>query len=290
MFPENDLKDIILHNTAKSCVFIFCILIIVHAFEAIILRMDETIFGENFINKLFGLAVIWVVLRILRWEWHDIGFSTHGFAKEIFLGFSLSAITFLIAYAAECSILMRQGNTVRLGFFTTGFSLTGASVIHNGFGFIALCLFFNVVNVMMEEGTFRGLFYEILRTDHSSKTAMFLQAFLFGIWHVVTPLHNLIDGDIGVLSFFALSVGYVILAGMMGIKWSLMYRMTGSLYAGMADHFFNNCIATNLLHISTENGIDELMLVRVLIAQVLSFIIVAVIWAKKKHQSEDSKS
>ena len=66
MCPENDVKEKILHNTAKSCVFIFCILIIVHAFEAIILRMDETIFGENFINKLFGLAVIWVVLRMLR--------------------------------------------------------------------------------------------------------------------------------------------------------------------------------------------------------------------------------
>ena len=34
---------------------------------------------------------------------------------------------------------------------------------------------------------------------------------------------------------------------------------------------------------STENGIDELMLIRVLVAQVLSFIIVAVIWSKKKR-------
>ena len=284
------MKDKILRNTAKSCLFIFCIVLTVHAFEAIVLRMDETFLGENFINKLFGITVIWVVLRMLRWDWKNIGFSTDGFAKKIFLGFSLSTITFLIAYAIECSILIRRGNTVRFGFFTTGFSLTGSSVIHTGIGYIAMCLFFNIVNVVMEEGTFRGLFYEILRTDHASKTAMLLQAFLFGIWHVVTPLHNLIDGDIGLLSFFALSVGYVILAGMMGIKWSLMYKMTRSLYAGMADHFFNNCIATNLLHVSTDNGIDELMLVRVLIAQILSFIIIAVIWAKKKQQSEGSQS
>ena len=287
MYLEKDVKARILQNTAKSCLIIFGILLTVHAFETIVLRMDETFFGENFINKLFGIAVIWVVLRMLRWDWKDIGFSTAGFAKKIFLGFSLSAITFLIAYAIECSILIRQGNTVRFGFFTTGFSLTGASVIHTGIGYIAMCVFFNIVNVVMEEGTFRGLFYEILRRDHAPKTAMLLQAFLFGIWHVVTPLHNLIDGDIDVFSFFALSVGYVILAGMMGIKWGLMYRMTGSLYADMADHFFNNCIATNLLHVSTDNGIDELMLVRVLVAQVLSFIIVAVIWAKKKqHISE----
>ena len=58
--------------------------------------------------------------------------------------------------------------------------------------------------------------------------------------------------------------------------------MTGSLYAGMADHFFNNCIATNLLHVTTESGIDEMMIIRVMIAQLLSFAVVLVVW--KKYQ------
>lgn len=75
-------------------------------------------------------------------------------------------------------------------------------------------------------------------------------------------------------------------AGIMGIKWALMYRMTGSLYAGMADHFFNNCIATNLLHLSTESGTDELMIVRVLIAQLLSFAVVIAFWMKRKKEKK----
>lgn len=41
----------------KTCFCIFFILIAVHAFEAIVLRMDATFFGENFINKLFGFAI-----------------------------------------------------------------------------------------------------------------------------------------------------------------------------------------------------------------------------------------
>ena len=48
----------------------------------------------------------------------------------------------------------------------------------------------------------------------------------------MTPLHNLVDGDINVLTFVLLGIGYVILAGMMGIKWGLLYRMTGNLYDG----------------------------------------------------------
>ncbi len=66
----------------------------------------------------------------------------------------------------------------------------------------------------------------------------------------------------------------------MGIKWELMYRLTGSLYAGMADHFFNNCIATNLLPVITENGIDEMMIISVAIAQLLSFTVVLLVWKK----------
>ena len=59
-----------------------------------------------------------------------------------------------------------------------------------------------------------------------------------------------------------------------------MYRMAGNLYSEMADHFLNNCIATNLLHLSTENGTDELMIVCVLIAQLLSFAVVMVFWMR----------
>ena len=251
------MRESILKNTVKSCCMIFCVLIAVHAFEAIVLRMDETFFGENFINKLFGIFVIWFVLKILQWKWSDIGFTDSGIVRGILWGFSLSAAVFLVAYAVEILILKNRGEHVQFGFFTMGFSLTGAAEIHRGAGFILMCVFFNIVNVFMEEGTFRGLFYEIIRTDHPAKTAMLIQALLFGIWHIVTPLHNLIDGDLNLVGFIGLSVGYIILAGIMGIKWALMGQMTGSLYAGMADHFFNNCIATNLLHVSTESGVDE---------------------------------
>lgn len=282
------MRESILKNTVKSCCMIFCVLIAVHAFEAIVLRMDETFFGENFINKLFGIFVIWFVLKILQWKWSDIGFTDSGIVRGILWGFSLSSAVFLVAYAVEILILKNRGEHVQFGFFTMGFSLTGAAEIHRGAGFILMCVFFNIVNVFMEEGTFRGLFYEIIRTDHPAKTAMLIQALLFGIWHIVTPLHNLIDGDLNLVGFIGLSVGYIILAGIMGIKWALLYRMTGSLCMGMADHFFNNCIATNLLHLTTESGTDELMIVRVLIAQLLSFAVVILFWTGWKKQKKQT--
>lgn len=278
------MSERIKNNTVKSCLIIFTVLILVHGFEAIFLRMDETVLGENFINKVFGIIMIVVILKLIKWKGEDIGFKkgliTGYGLKSISLGLLLAFVSFAIAYSVEVIILKSQGHNVSFGIFTTGFSLTGDAEIHTGIGFILMCIFFNIINVIMEEGTFRGLFNKLIATNHSPKFALLFQALLFGVWHIVTPLHNLLDGDIGIGAFIGLGVGYIILAGMMGIKWGLLYRMTGSLYAGMADHFFNNCIATNLLHITTESGTDEMMIVRVMIAQLLSFIGV-VIFSRK---------
>ena len=275
-------EDTILHKPIKSCVFIFLILLLVHAFEAIALRMDQTIFAENFINKIFGIVLLFVLLKQLHWDISTIGFKKYGLVKTILKGFALALFSFFIAYTIECSILYFQEKKIYLGFFITGFSLTGVGSIQTGIGFVFINIFFNIINVIMEEGTCRGLFYQLINTRYSLKTALFIQALLFGIWHIVTPLHNWIDGEISGMGFVSLSIGYIILAGMMGVKWGLLYRMTGNLYAGMADHFFNNCIATNLLHVVSNTGIDEYMIFRILIAQIFSFAIVVFLWKRQK--------
>lgn len=275
-------EDTILHKPIKSCVFIFLILLLVHAFEAIALRMDQTIFAENFINKIFGIVLLFVLLKQLHWDISTIGFKKYGLVKTILKGFALALFSFFIAYTIECSILYFQEKKIYLEFFITGFSLTGVGSIQTGIGFVFINIFFNIINVIMEEGTFRGLFYQLINTRYSLKTALFIQALLFGIWHIVTPLHNWIDGEISGMEFVSLSIGYIILAGMMGVKWGLLYRMTGNLYAGMADHFFNNCIATNLLHVVSNTGIDEYMIFRILIAQIFSFAIVVFLWKRQK--------
>lgn len=61
-----------------------------------------------------------------------------------------------------------------------------------------------------------------------------------------------------------LGIGYVILAGIMGIEWGLLYRITGNLWAGLGDHLFNNTVATNMLHVVSLKGADELQIVRIM--------------------------
>lgn len=87
-----------------------------------------------------------------------------------------------------------------------------------------------------------------------------------------------------------MSIGYVILSGIMGIKWGLLYQLSGTIWIGLADHFFNNCIVTNLLHVVTDNGVDELQIVRVLIGELTSFIAVIIYFKIKMRMiSERNK-
>ena len=175
----------------------------------------------------------------------------------------------------QCSlIVLRQAS---------GFSLTNEKVSQAGILLILSSVLFNLINVWMEEGIFRGLFTKILE-GLSYRKSLFFIAFLFGIWHLVMPLRDYLQGESSLLNLIAMGIGYVILAGMMSIKWSLLYKMTGSLWLGLGDHLFNN-LASNLVHVVSNSEVDSLQIVRILLWQLLSFAIV--LWGYQKTNKKN---
>ena len=73
-----------------------------------------------------------------------------------------------------------------------------------------LSVLFNLINVWMEEGVFRGLFTKILE-GISYRKSLFFIAFLFGIWHLVMPLRDYLQGEASLLNLIVMGIGYVIL-------------------------------------------------------------------------------
>ena len=137
----------------------------------------------------------------------------------------------------------------------------------------------------MEEGVFRGLFMKTL-----SETKPFMAAFLFGIWHIVMPIRSCINGEMSFAATLLLGIGYIILAGIMGIEWGLLYRITGNLWAGLGDHLFNNTVATNMLHVVSLKGADELQIVRIMAAQIISFAFVLAIYVYKSRKKRVNRN
>lgn len=259
---------------------IFTICGLARLIEYFIIRTDETIISENFLHKAFGIIVLTIVLYSLHSNWQSIGFIKDELVSGIMKGFILGCCCFAAAYSIECLILYHVHQDVSLAFYISGFTLTGEPIKHDGVLFLLLCILFNMINVWMEEGLFRGLFMKILDEKLPFVCAAFLIAFLFGIWHWVMPLRDYTEGSTSLAELLGMGIGYIILAGVMSIKWSVLYKMTGSLWVGLGDHLFNNVIVTNLLHVISNNEADSMQIVRIVIGQVLSFSVVMLLYKK----------
>ena len=269
----------LLKTPVLSCSMIFIICSVVRVIEYFYMRTDETFLSENFLHKLFGILLLWGILSISKLGWKDIGFTSNGIMSGVGKGLLFGLVCAIFSYVVECLTLFLLHGNVYVSFYASGFSLTNEKGSHAGILFILLSVLFNLINVWMEEGIFRGLFTKILE-GLSYRKSLFFIAFLFGIWHLVMPLRDYLQGESSLVNLIVMGIGYVILAGMMSIKWSLLYKMTGSLWFGLGDHFFNN-LASNLVHVVSNSEADSLQIVRILLWQLLSFAIV--LWGYQKR-------
>ena len=259
------------------CMVIFMLCLSVRFAEYFLIGTDQTAIGENVLHKVVGIILLALALKKINLTWSEIGFQRNGFVSSILKGLLLGSVCFAISYGLELAIFILQGNPAHLEIYISSFSLTGSQIKNTHFVFFLLCVLFNVVNVWMEEGVFRGLFIKTLSETKPFMQANFIAAFLFGIWHIVMPIRSYVNGEMPFAAMVLMSIGYIILAGIMGIKWGILYRITGNIWVGLGDHLFNNTVATNMLHIVSLKGADELQIVRIMAAQIISFAFVLVI-------------
>ena len=258
------------------CMIIFTFCLSVRFVEYFLVETDKTAIGENVLHKAVGIILLALVLKKVNLTWADIGFQKNGLVSGILKGLLLGSVCFAVSFGLELAISVLQGNPAHLEIYISSFTLTGSQIKNTDFVFFLLCVLFNVINVWMEEGVFRGLFLKMLSKTKPFMQANFIAAFLFGIWHIVMPIRSYVDGEMPFVAMTLMSIGYIILAGIMGIKWGLLTRITGNIWAGIGDHLFNNTVVTNMLHVVSQNGADELQIVRIMAAQIISFAFVLV--------------
>ena len=130
---------------------------------------------------------------------------------------------------------------------------------------------------------FRGLFPKLLEHKYTFIISAVIASVLFGMWHIIAPIRDYHDGTMSMSGFIANSVMLVITSALVGFKFAMITKLTGNLYMAMGDHFVNNTIV-NILHVISTSGTDDLMILRISIAQSVSFIIVLIWYFVARHK------
>lgn len=272
-----------LKKPLTAVLVVYAICFVFRFIEYFFIQTDRSFWGEAFLHKLAGIAVLCIAVRVLSLRMQDIGFTKGGTLKHTLLGLGFGLSVFAISYGIEMAIVAAQGGQPSLQFYVSSYAVDGNIGNQTGLLFFVICILGNIINVVMEEGVFRGLFPKLLEQKYKFITSAAISSLMFGVWHIIAPIRQFTEGGSmgGMLANVAM---LVTTSALVGFQFALMAKLTGSLYMAMGAHFVNNAIV-NMLHVVSAVGTDELMFVRITIAQTLSFVVVLLVYAGKKRRN-----
>jgi len=249
-----------LRHPIQIGIILFSIILVLRIIEIFCLRLDE-VWGEVFVSKLLGFLIIigylWLVKRKIR----DIGLHSNNFLKSISIVIVVMTITLAFSYFAEWIYLVRRGLQPFFIIAPISNSLDAEFAVQGGFLFGLWLIFGNFMNSLMEEGLFRGVMITHFRVRLSFWKANFLQAFLFGLWHIVWPIKSYTTGQMSASEAIIYAIGYIFASVIIGLVWGYLFLKTNNLWAPWFAHTINNS-TMNLLHTVTAQGFDSGFMIR----------------------------
>ena len=245
--------------------------------EYFFIRTDYTVFGEAFIHKIIGIVILCCCAHLFSYDKSNIGFAKTDAFKKLCCGLCLGAFFYSLSYISESFVLKQIGNFKGFELYVSSYSVNGNIGNHKEAFFFLICIIGNIINVIMEEGVFRGLFQKLLEQKYKFLVSAVIASALFGVWHIVGPVRSYMDGLSNSRQLIVSIAILVFSSALVGFKYALLTKLSGSVYLSMGEHFVNNTII-NVLHVISNTGTDELQILRICIAQSVSFVVVLVFY------------
>lgn len=119
---------------AVLVIYLLCFLF--RVCEYFILRTDQTFWGEAFVHKLIGTAILCITVKMTSFTFEEIGFSKANIIQNFLKGLLFGLSVFAFAMASRLLSVFCREILSRCNFMLLHMPLTGISVIKQPLSFL----------------------------------------------------------------------------------------------------------------------------------------------------------
>ena len=253
----------------------FLVVVALRSIGAFVLRLDER--PDVIFSGVLGFLLVLGYLQVLRKPISSIGLHARNFDKAFLIGGLSLVILFVALYGVQFYRLGIAGETSRLVFAAID-NETGAM---GGLFFTLFYLFGQIANALMEESIFRGVMLPHFMRRFSFWQANALQAFLFGLAHLVFPLGSWVNGQATSGEAVAEAVFLLVATTVAGLVFGYLYYRTDSLWTAVFAHLIDN-ITFLFLHIQTVSSLNAETEI-IMLSRIGFFALVILAWMVAKR-------
>ena len=253
-FTQN-LYELSLRHTILIPLILLILAVIFKSLDVFVFRLDEVL-GEIILSKSIGFLLIVAYLWAVGKSVIAIGLHGKSVGNALIIGATGVTLILIVSYGLQFSVLIGAGKEPSLVFT----AIDPKAGVTGSLTFALFLLAGNFINSFMEEGLFRGVMLRHFRASLSFWRANFLQAALFGLWHINWPIKQFLSGQIDLGGAVFQAVMLLIATGIFGFAMGYLYLKTDNLWAPWLVHTINNSVQ-NMVHIRTIEGIDSDMVV-----------------------------
>lgn len=251
---------------------------------------DEAyLFGGDVFPRLVGIAVLSVASFMLHFNVKNFCFRRYGWPFEVIIGILYAAVPVGICYAGEYAVLKYvkgySNVTLNVAFpnVNDNMSSRGALLAMGVFVFAVL------LEAVFKELFFRGFLITQFFQKYGINKSVYVQAFLYTLMSVPIILQmwqsGRFEGYGWKMALFivgcTLSLDFI-----SGVKWGLFYRVNGTVWMSVADHFSNHMLLT-CVFITRGMMPMKWVFVEAVAVQVISFALFIPLYFRRDRQNEE---
>lgn len=228
----------------------FLIVIALRSIDLFVLKLDQ-LPDPIIVSRVLGFLLVLGYLWALRKPISAIGLHARHFDQAVLIGLLSLLLLYALLYGIQFYRLNSAGQTPRLVFAAID-KETGALA-----GLFFTLFFFagQVCNAFMEESIFRGIVLPHFMLRFRFWQANALQAFLFGLAHLVFPLSDWVSGRILAGEAVAQAAVLLLFTTIGGLVFGYLYYRTASLWTALFAHLIDNSVGL-FFHIQTANRLN----------------------------------